>query len=310
MKPWAGSSGRGEHLDDADGAGLAVDQRGVGERPADVDADAQRAHQAHPSRARRWWRPRRAPASSDPRPPRRPCARARRRSCPAPRPSPRSRRGARAADSVPPPPGVCTLTMSSGFSWKVIFDGSSRRCGVSGFRMYCAAARPRRRRAPRGVASLVREDREARRVAGEEIVAAHAEAAAVAAAALGVLDQLVPHDAHGVARLRLLDGRVLRVLEVRLHGVHPVGGQRCAVAAGDGLVVGEVLRRWPGSRRRRRCCRRSPWCRPPRGPAARAPAPRKSRSQSCMAISQPAATAAGCWAWTTEPGRLLMSTSR
>ena len=37
---------RGEHLDDADGAGLAVDQRGVRERAADVDADTQGAHQA------------------------------------------------------------------------------------------------------------------------------------------------------------------------------------------------------------------------------------------------------------------------
>src|SRR4029453_11153658 len=37
---------RGEHLDDADGAGLAVDQRGVRERSADVDADTQGAHQA------------------------------------------------------------------------------------------------------------------------------------------------------------------------------------------------------------------------------------------------------------------------
>ncbi|HWO05172.1 MAG TPA: hypothetical protein VNQ54_10285 [Methylomirabilota bacterium] len=36
----------------------------------------------------------------------------------------------------------------------------------------------------------------------------------------------------------------------------------------------------------------------------------KSRSQSCIAISQPAATAAGCCACTTEPGRLRMSISR
>src|SRR4029453_9077095 len=37
---------RGEHLDHADGAGFAVDQGGVGECPADVDADTQGAHQA------------------------------------------------------------------------------------------------------------------------------------------------------------------------------------------------------------------------------------------------------------------------
>ena len=40
-----------EHLDDADGAGLAVDQRGVGEGAADVDADSQRAHQARRARS-------------------------------------------------------------------------------------------------------------------------------------------------------------------------------------------------------------------------------------------------------------------
>src|SRR4030095_5690431 len=104
--------------------------------------------------------------------------------------------------------------------------------------------RPRRlaaEEAPGRVAGLVRENREARGVAGKEIVAAHAEAAAVPATALGVLDQLVAHDAHRVARLRLLDRRVLRVLEVRLHGVHAIGRQCRAVATRDRLVVGEVL---------------------------------------------------------------------
>jgi hypothetical protein len=42
------------------------------------------------------------------------------------------------ADSVPPPPGVCTLTTSPGASWKVILEGSSRAPGVPGFRMYLA----------------------------------------------------------------------------------------------------------------------------------------------------------------------------
>jgi hypothetical protein len=42
---------RGEHLDDTDGAALAVDERDVGEGAADVDADAQRAHQARPERS-------------------------------------------------------------------------------------------------------------------------------------------------------------------------------------------------------------------------------------------------------------------
>ena len=40
-----------EHLDDADGAGLAVDQRGVGEGAADVDADPQRTHQMRRARS-------------------------------------------------------------------------------------------------------------------------------------------------------------------------------------------------------------------------------------------------------------------
>jgi hypothetical protein len=40
-----------QHFDHADGAGLAVDERGVGEGAADVDADAQRAHQARRARS-------------------------------------------------------------------------------------------------------------------------------------------------------------------------------------------------------------------------------------------------------------------
>ena len=78
-------------------------------------------------------------------------------------------------------------------------------------------------------------------MAGEGVVAAHAHAPAVLARALGVLDELVAQDAHRVVVLGLLDGGVLRVLEVGLHGVHAVGAQGGAVAAGDGLVVGEVL---------------------------------------------------------------------
>jgi hypothetical protein len=43
--------GRGEDFDHADGAGHPVDQRGVRERAADIDADAQRAHHARRARS-------------------------------------------------------------------------------------------------------------------------------------------------------------------------------------------------------------------------------------------------------------------
>src|SRR6266542_3145078 len=94
---------------------------------------------------------------------------------------------------------------------------------------------------PRRVARLVGEDGKARLVAGEGIVAPHAEAASMAPAALRVLDESVAEDAHRIIRLRLLHRRVLRVLEVRLHRVHAVGGHGGAVAARDGLVIREVF---------------------------------------------------------------------
>src|SRR5262249_7550473 len=40
-----------EHLDDADGASLGIDQRGVGEGAADVDADSQRGHRERRARS-------------------------------------------------------------------------------------------------------------------------------------------------------------------------------------------------------------------------------------------------------------------
>ena len=63
----------------------------------------------------------------------------------------------------------------------------------------------------------------------------------MAPAALRVLDEGIAQDAHRVVGLGLLDRRVLGVLEVRLHRVHAVGGERGPVAARDGLVVGKVL---------------------------------------------------------------------
>src|SRR5262252_6831146 len=105
--------------------------------------------------------------------------------------------------------------------------------------------RPATEEAPGCVARLVGKDGKAGLVAGERVVAAHAEPAAMTSAALRVLDEGVAQDAHGIVGLGLLDGRVLRILEVRLHGVHAVGGEGGAIAARDGLVVGEVLAgRW------------------------------------------------------------------
>ncbi len=63
----------------------------------------------------------------------------------------------------------------------------------------------------------------------------------MAAAPLRVLDQGVAHDAHRIVGLRLLDRRVLGVLEVGLDRVHAVGGEGGPVAARDRLVVREVL---------------------------------------------------------------------
>src|SRR5215510_14747508 len=40
-----------EHLDDADGARLAIDERGVGEHATDVDADPERTHQMRRARS-------------------------------------------------------------------------------------------------------------------------------------------------------------------------------------------------------------------------------------------------------------------
>src|SRR5499427_8127416 len=105
----------------------------------------------------------------------------------------------------------------------------------------CGPRRSAAEEAPRRVARLIGKDGEAGLVAGERVVAAHAEPAAMTSAALRVLDEGVAQDAHGIVGLGLLDGRILRVLEVSLHRVHAVGGEGGAVAARDGLVIGEVL---------------------------------------------------------------------
>ena len=77
----------------------------------------------------------------------------------------------------------------------------------------------------------------------ELVVAAHPETAPVPAGTLGVLDQFVAQDAHRIVDLRLLDGRVLRVLTMRLHRVRTIAERPGAVAAAEGLQIAVVRSR-------------------------------------------------------------------
>ena len=86
----------------------------------------------------------------------------------------------------------------------------------------------------------IREDGERRRPIEEEVLA-QPEPAAEATRPLGVLDERQPVDAHRVVELRLLDGRVLGVLPMRLHGVRPVARVAAAVAAAERLEEADVL---------------------------------------------------------------------
>ena len=84
---------------------------------------------------------------------------------------------------------------------------------------------PRRhppKRPLRGELHAVGEDGERRLVIEECVIAAEPQAPAELPRPVGVLDELVAHDAHRVAELDLLDGRVLGVLRIGLDGVGPV----------------------------------------------------------------------------------------
>ena len=78
-------------------------------------------------------------------------------------------------------------------------------------------------------------------MAGEEIIPPHAHTAAEFSGALGIVDQLVTQDAHGIIEFGFFHGSVLGVLKMGLHGIHAVGTMGGPVSSRDGLVVGEIL---------------------------------------------------------------------
>ena len=75
----------------------------------------------------------------------------------------------------------------------------------------------------------------------ENVLPAETQPAAVPSRALRIGDQPVARDPHRIVALDLLDGRVLRVLEVGLDRVETVGPAPAPVAAGRGLVIGIVF---------------------------------------------------------------------
>ncbi len=96
-------------------------------------------------------------------------------------------------------------------------------------------------KAPAGPADRAVGEHGERRRPVEEEVLAQPEPAAEAPRAVGVVDEREPHDAHRVVELRLLDGRVLGVLAVRLHRVRAVALEPPAVAAAERLEEADVL---------------------------------------------------------------------
>ncbi len=94
-----------------------------------------------------------------------------------------------------------------------------------------------------GELAAVGQDRERRLVVGEAIIPPQAEAAAELPRPLGIGNELVTHDAHRVVELGLLDGRVLRVLRIGLHGVGPVFPAPAAIPARQGFEEAVILPR-------------------------------------------------------------------
>src|SRR5262249_15076374 len=154
----AGGIGRGGgHLHDANGPRGGIDERGVGERPADVDTDAPHAHPAAPPRPARGAAVAASSTASVSGSTTTPyTVRARSADTLPCATSAATRTGSRVSGgSHPPPPGVWTLTTSPCLSWTVIFDGSARARGEAGVRMYRAGlASPPPQSPPRGKRAL------------------------------------------------------------------------------------------------------------------------------------------------------------